>query len=204
MVLDNYHWKPGDQSFCPKKARFCHRNNETVVNEVRQKFYIPCLRVTFRKAKKSCQRCKNKEAHPNPPQMADLPTSRLAIRFVPYSFVGIDFFGPIYVIVGRNRKEKRWGVLFTCLTIRAIHIEIASGLDTNSCILCINNFSLIMVRLSNFTAIVARILKARTTSLKANLARLIRNDCGLNSRHHIQAGFSIHQRRHTWVGVGRD
>lgn len=120
--------------------KFCHRNDETVVNEVRQKFYIPYLRATFKKARNSCQWCKIKKAHPSPPQMADLPMSRLATRFAPYSFVGIDFFGPMYVAVGRNRKEKRWGVLFTCLTIRAIHIEIASGLDTNSCMLCINNF----------------------------------------------------------------
>lgn len=71
--------------------------------------------------------------------MANLPEARLAVRLVPFSYVGIDFFGPMYVTVGRH-KEKRWGVLFTCLTLRTIHIEIASGLDTNSCILCIQNF----------------------------------------------------------------
>ncbi|GBP10380.1 hypothetical protein EVAR_73911_1 [Eumeta japonica] len=39
-----------------------------------------------------------------------------------------------------RRREKRWGVVFTCLTIRAIHFEVAHSLDTRSCILCVRNF----------------------------------------------------------------
>lgn len=72
--------------------------------------------------------------------MADLPPARLSVGFRPFSFVGVNFFGPMKVLIGRQ-IEKRWGVIFTCLlSIRAIHIEIASSLDTNVCILCINNF----------------------------------------------------------------
>lgn len=118
---------------------FFHQNHETVVNEIRQKFYVPRLREVLKRTRKSCQMCKIKKAHPVPPQMANLPNARLATRFVPFSLVGIDFFGPLKVTVGR-RTEKRWGVLFTCLTVRAIHIEVASSLDTNARILCIQNF----------------------------------------------------------------
>lgn len=71
--------------------------------------------------------------------MAPLPPARLACYEKPFTFTGIDNFGPIYVTVGR-RKEKRWGALFTCLTLRAVHIEIAHSLDTSSCVMCINNF----------------------------------------------------------------
>ncbi|XP_068141133.1 uncharacterized protein [Drosophila tropicalis] len=76
---------------------------------------------------------------PDPPQMAPLPIARLAAYQRPFTYVGIDYFGPFLVAVGR-RSEKRWGVIFTCLTIRAVHIELACSLDTASCIMCIRNF----------------------------------------------------------------
>jgi hypothetical protein len=51
----------------------------------------------------------------------------------------MDYAGPFEVAIGR-RREKRWIVVFTCLAMRAIHLEVASSLDTSSCILCIRNF----------------------------------------------------------------
>ncbi|XP_068149504.1 uncharacterized protein [Drosophila tropicalis] len=75
---------------------------------------------------------------PVPPQMALLPIARLAAYQRPFTYVGIDYFGPFLVAVGR-RSEKKWGGIFTCLTIRAVYIELACFLDTPSCIMCIGN-----------------------------------------------------------------
>lgn len=119
--------------------RYHHCNHETVVNELRQKFHIPRIRVAFNKTRKSCQRCKNENAVPQPPIMADLPAARLAAFTRPFTYVGIDYFGPMDVVIGR-RTEKRWGMLITCLTIRAIHIELVHSLNTNSCIMGLRNF----------------------------------------------------------------
>ena len=44
------------------------------------------------------------------------------------------------VKIGR-RREKRWGILFTCLTVRAIHIELASSLNTSSAIMGIQRLA---------------------------------------------------------------
>ncbi|XP_058457587.1 uncharacterized protein LOC131434654 [Malaya genurostris] len=119
--------------------RYHHLNHETVVNELRQKYLIPKLRRVCYRVRSTCQTCKNRLAHPAPPLMADLPSMRLTAFVRPFSYTGVDYFGPMSVAVGR-RVEKRWGVLLTCLVTRAIHIEIAHSLNTDSCILALRNF----------------------------------------------------------------
>lgn len=44
--------------------RYHHQNNETVVNEIRQRFWIPKLRAALKKVTRDCQRCKNDRARP--------------------------------------------------------------------------------------------------------------------------------------------
>ncbi|XP_055590061.1 uncharacterized protein LOC129742214 [Uranotaenia lowii] len=119
--------------------KYHHLLKETVLNEVKQRYYIARLRGVFDKVKKTCVRCKIREARPQPPMMADLPKGRLSAFTKPFTHTGIDYFGPIEVAVGR-RVEKRWGVLLTCLTIRAVHLELACSLNTSSCIMAIRNF----------------------------------------------------------------
>lgn len=59
--------------------------------------------------------------------MSDLPADRLTPG-PPFSAVGVDVFGPWTVAARKTRgglsHNKRWAVLFTCLTSRAIHIEV--------------------------------------------------------------------------------
>lgn len=50
------------------------------------------------------------------------------------SYTGKVYFGPAMIKHGR-RLEKRWWTLCTCHTARAIHIELAFSLSTNSLIL---------------------------------------------------------------------
>ena len=49
----------------------------------------------------------------------------------PFSFVGVDCFGPFSVKRGRS-QVKRYSVLHTCLVTRAVHIEVAYSMDTDS------------------------------------------------------------------------
>lgn len=79
------------------------------------------------------------QARPGTQKMAELPQDRVTPSLPPFSHVGIDFFGPMEVRRGRSHV-KRWGVVFTCLVCRAIHLEVAWSLDTDSCINAIRQF----------------------------------------------------------------
>ena len=109
-------------------TKFYHANHETVINEIRQKYWIIGLRRGLRSLVAKCFVCKMLRATPSRPKMAILPAARLAYRQRPFTHTGLDYFGPIDIKIGR-RTEKRWGALFTCLTTRAIHLELAHIFD---------------------------------------------------------------------------
>ncbi|XP_062535376.1 uncharacterized protein LOC134204589 [Armigeres subalbatus] len=71
--------------------------------------------------------------------MAPLPEVRLKPYVRPFTYVGLDYFGPLLVKVGRS-QVKRWVALFTCLTIRAVHLEVVHSLSTESCIMAVRRF----------------------------------------------------------------
>ena len=65
--------------------------------------------------------------------MAPLPASRLKSSLQAFTRCAVDFAGPFITVQGRGkRREKRYLCLFTCLATRAVHLEMAFGLDTNS------------------------------------------------------------------------
>ncbi|XP_043199980.1 uncharacterized protein LOC122369359 [Amphibalanus amphitrite] len=71
--------------------------------------------------------------------MSDLPPERVTPDEPPFTKVGCDYFGPFFVKSGR-RQSKRYGVLFTCLATRGVHIEVANSLDTSSFINALRRF----------------------------------------------------------------
>ena len=68
-------------------------------------------------------------------KMADLPADRLTTE-PPFTHVGLDVFGPWTITSRRTRggiaESKRWAVLFTCMSIRAVHIEVIESMTTSS------------------------------------------------------------------------
>lgn len=51
-----------------------------------------------------------------------------------------EYFGAITLKIGK-RREKKWGVLFTCLEVRVIHLEIVHSLSSDSTIQAILRMS---------------------------------------------------------------
>ena len=105
-----------------------------------QKFWVTGgANALCRKIINKCVICRRRNAKVQSQKMADLPKDRVLPEKPPFSNVGMDYFGPFEVKVGRS-LVKRYGVLFTCLTTRAIHLEVANSLTTDSCINSIRRF----------------------------------------------------------------
>lgn len=85
-----------------------------------------------------CVSCRKLRGSPQEQKMANLPEDRLEPA-PPFTFCAVDYFGPWYIKEGR-REVKRYGVLFTCLASRAVHLEVASSLSTDSFLIAYRRF----------------------------------------------------------------
>ena len=116
-----------------------HEGTEYVRNMLQQEYWIIGIRNALRKIKSRCIKCRHRNANPIHPPMADLPRERLDEHVFPFTHTGVDYFGPIEVKFLR-RTLKRWCCIFTCLTTRAVHIEVAQSLDTESSLAAVTRF----------------------------------------------------------------
>ena len=116
-----------------------HPGAERLFAELRRKFWILRGREAIRREQRSCPECQRWRAQPVNHQMADLPPAWLRLHQPAFYSTGIDCFGPMQIKVGR-RNEKRWGLLFKCLTTRAVHIEVLSSINTDSFLMALRRF----------------------------------------------------------------
>ena len=121
-------------------VRNLHCGKEHLMSILRQEYWIIKCRETVKNVLRKCMVCKKLRPKLMSTKMADLPKERLAIGSPPFTSTGVDYFGPIIVRMFR-KKLKRWGCLFTCLTTRAIHLEVAESLDTDAFINALERFS---------------------------------------------------------------
>ena len=121
----------------------CHEisnlGTEYVLSAIRQRFWVINGRVSVKHISRRCMVCKRRKARPNEPFMSTLPSFRVEQGNPPFFKSGVDFFGPIYVKQKRSRV-KRWGCIFVCMSVRAVHIELAESLDTDSFINAMQRF----------------------------------------------------------------
>ena len=113
-----------------------HRKNghvgpDHVLSQLRERFWIVGARTVINQVLYHCFFCKVRRAKKQYPFMADLPSCRAAIDEPPFSHCGVDVFGHLLIKQGR-KQIKRWVVLFTCLTVRAVHLEVIEDCKTDA------------------------------------------------------------------------
>ena len=108
-----------------------HGTLQMVVNDVRCRFHIPSMKRVVQKIIGRCLECRRYTQRVLQQEMADIPKDRLQIHQPAFHSSGVDIAGPF--LVKRARSEvKRYLAVFTCLTMRAVHIEVLESLESSS------------------------------------------------------------------------
>ena len=85
---------------------------------LRQKYFPLGGRANVLKITSRCLQCQKTGKRPKNQRIAPLPSDRLDI-VIPFHVSGVDVFGEFNLTQGR-RPKKRWVLLLTCLTTRAV------------------------------------------------------------------------------------
>lgn len=120
-------------------ARLCHPGPERVFAELCRKVWILKGREVVRKHQRSCPECCKWRSKPASQKMVDLPPPLLRLFKPAFHSAGMDCFGPFLVKVG-CRTENRWGLLFKCLTTRAVHLEVLTSMDSDAFLMALRRF----------------------------------------------------------------
>lgn len=119
-------------------VQLAHAGRNHVMSKLRERFWILSINSAVRHVIYKCIECRRRFRRCSGQQMADLPSDRVEPA-PPFTFTGVDFFGPFLIKEGR-RELKRYGALFTCLSSRAVHLESANTLETDSFLNALRRF----------------------------------------------------------------
>jgi hypothetical protein len=100
-----------------------HQGTNSTHVEVMQRFHIAKGRPVVIRVLLHCEYCHQRRLRPIRPPTGPLHGTCLQVRKPAWTNVGMDHFGPFIM----NKKSKKWGLIFICLTTRAIHLEDVDG-----------------------------------------------------------------------------
>ncbi|KAJ8051026.1 hypothetical protein HOLleu_04443 [Holothuria leucospilota] len=106
--------------------------NQTLA-DLSSRYWVIAGREAIRDWERACFGCRRRKTKAASQIMAPLPSIRVKMPLRAFARTAVDFAGPFLSKQGRGRiQQKRYLCLFTCLASRAVHLELAWGLDTDS------------------------------------------------------------------------
>ncbi|XP_033763439.1 uncharacterized protein LOC117344719 [Pecten maximus] len=101
----------------------------------------------------ACVTCRKLRRKLECQKMAKLPEFRTQPT-PPFTYVGVDTFGPWEVSTRKTRggaaNAKRWAILFTCMTSRAVHIELVEEMSSAAFINALRRFVSLREKVTEF------------------------------------------------------
>lgn len=130
IIVENYHFKN------------LHCGPQSLLNTVRQEFWIINGRNLCKKVVHTCVICFRNKPKMIHQIMGQLPTNRLTPGR-PFDVIGIDYFGHVNIKYEIRTKvvSKAWVCVFTCFKTRATHLELVHDYSTRSFIAALRRFA---------------------------------------------------------------
>ena len=114
--------------------KVAHAGRGITINNLRsQGYWIINYTSAVKSMTSKCVNCRRFRGTVCQQKMGDLPSERLT-KEPPFTYFGIDMFGPFLVKDG-CKQRKYYDTMFTCLSSRAVHIETTGNMGTDSFIL---------------------------------------------------------------------
>ena len=128
LVIEEYH------------QRVYHSGVRATLAELRSRYWVPRGRQVVKRILSECVTCRRFTGKPySTPPTAALPDFRVK-EAPPFSRVGVDFAGPLYVKEKSGQMGKACIALFSCCATRAVHLELVEDLSTGTFRRCLRRF----------------------------------------------------------------
>ena len=111
------------------RVKASHAGTETTLAVLRQRFWLTQGRREVKRVLRKCLTCKRWKTEPVQQKMAPLPAERVQIA-PPFTNIGLDFTGPLYLKVKGTTTSKAYVCIFICEDTRAVHLELLNSMTT--------------------------------------------------------------------------
>ena len=146
---------------------------EHTLAELRTKYWIPAAREMVRACIRQCVTCQKLRKKTETQVMAPKLSSQVCPSYRAFDKCSVDFAGPFMTRQGRGKtRQKRYLCVFTCLQVRAVHLEMTYGMDTSSFIRALMRFIARRGRPTEITSDNGRSFVRASTELRQSVERL--------------------------------
>ena len=118
-----------------------HCGYKSLIYEMRKRFWMVGVRSSAKHLTRNCVICKKLRQRPLEQLMGQIPNLRVATGLPVFTNTALDMFGPIQIKMHRKTYKEAQVVIFTCMTTRAIHLELVTDRSTDTFLMAFRRFA---------------------------------------------------------------
>ena len=136
---------PYNHPFSKLYAEFIHKQDHlgvaATISKIQLKYWIVSLSKMVKSIRYNCVQCRKLCKKLETQVMGQLPIDRLKPAPA-WSSTSIDYFGPFETKGETNKRSrgKAYGVIFTCMLSRAVHLDLATDYSTDGFLQVLRRF----------------------------------------------------------------